>query len=264
MRPSDIQTYLQEAITLAQSGQRIEARRRLERIVEADPRQETAWLWLATIATQRQERINFLERALAINPRNHTAQEAYAQLTGQVFTPSALVSSAGSPSDIAGFVRFGLIFVTLAVLLVMAAFVISGQLANDDQSSARSIPTLRPVDGSVPALRQTSPPQAQPQPNQPNPQNVIPTITDTPYPTRTPGPSPTSIWDAPPPTWTVVASSTPAPTRTPAPSSTPHPTATSFVGPYFQTATAAFALTSDAGPATVAFVRTQAALTPSP
>jgi predicted Zn-dependent protease len=87
MRPSELKAKLQEAITLAQAGQRTEARRLLNEVVEADPTQELAWMWLASVSTDREERIQFLERALTLNPDNPTTQQAYAQLTGHPFEP---------------------------------------------------------------------------------------------------------------------------------------------------------------------------------
>jgi hypothetical protein len=135
----------------------------------------------------------------------------------------------------------------MLVLLIAAAFVLASQLVEDDTPS-RPIPTLRPI-GDQPA--DLSVPDA------------FATVTRTPFPTRTPGPSPTSIWAAPPPTWTLPPDGSPAPTRTPAPSFTPLPTRETFLGPWAMSATAAYVQTSDAGPATVEYVQTQAAITPT-
>jgi hypothetical protein len=243
MNRPDIQATLQDAIRLAQSGQRTEARRLLEHVIEADPKQELAWMWLATVSTSQDERIACLERVLTLNPGNPTAQDAYAQLTGQSFTSPVL-----PPSDAqrrkAVLVRGGLIVATMFVFLLIAIFVLAGQLVGDDDFSSRPAPTTRPV-------------QVQ-SPTQPPPTRVV-----TPLPTRTPGPSPTPVWLAPPPTWTLAPTNTPAPSRTPAPSSTLYPTSEPFMGPYVKSATAEFVLTSDAGPATVEAVRTRAAITPT-
>jgi hypothetical protein len=251
MSRSDIQTMLQDAITLAQSGQRTEARRLLKQIIEADPEQELAWMWLATVSTDRDERLACLERVLVLNPNNPTAQEAYAQITGHLFTPptpaeAPLLPPSGVQGNTAALVRGGLIVITMLVFLIIAAFVLARQFVDDDKTSSRPVPTLRPVQDR---------PTTQP--------SVLPTRTFTPLPTHTPGPSPTSIWNAPPPTWTQAATSTTAPSPTLAPSSTPHPTSALFIGPYAKSATAEFVQTSDAGPATVEAVRTQAAITPT-
>ncbi len=244
MHPSEIPAALQDAIMLAQNGQHTEARRLLEQIVEADPRQEMAWMWLASVATSRADRVTFLERALALNPANTTAQNAYLQLTGQAFAAPA--AQPVMPDSSRGLLRAAAIVITMLVLVIAAAFVLAGQLVEDDSGSSRPIPTLRPI-GDQPA----------------GALDVFPTITRTPFPTRTPGPSPTSIWAAPPPTWTPPPAGSPVPTRTPAPSFTPLPTAESFLGPWALSATAAYIQTSDAGPATVEYVQTQAAITPT-
>jgi hypothetical protein len=259
MRRSELQAALQDAITLAQSGQRTEARRLLEQVVELDPGQAVAWMWLATVSSNREERIAFLERALTIDPANATAQEAYTQLTGRIFSP---VSAAGTapgepPRNRVALVRGGLILITMLVLVIAAAFVLAGQIIGDNGDKP-PLPTLRAVTAQPNVPRRTQP--AQQQPGLPN---LLPTRTWTPLPTRTPGPSPTSIWNAPPPTWTQAATTTPVPTRTPAPSLTPYPTAEAVMGSYARSATARFVLTSDAGPATVEAVRTQAAITPT-
>jgi hypothetical protein len=258
MRRSELQAALQDAITLAQSGQRTEARRLLEQVVELDPGQSVAWMWLATVSTNREERIAFLERALTIDPANTTAQEAYTQLTGQVFSPASAAGTAlgEPPRDRVALVRGGLILITMLVLVIAAAFVLAGQIVGDNGDKP-PLPTLRAVTSQPNVPRPTQPAQ------QPGLPNILPTRTWTPLPTRTPGSSPTSIWNAPPPTWTQAATITPVPTRTPAPSLTPYPTAEAVMGSYAHSATARFVLTSDAGPATVEAVRTQAAITPT-
>jgi hypothetical protein len=257
MRRSELQAALQDAITLAQSGQRTEARRLLEQVVELDPGQSVAWMWLATVSTSRDERIAFLERALTIDPANATAQDAYTQLTGHVFSPAG-AAPVEPPRDRAALVRGGLILITMLVLVIAAAFVVARQIVGDNSGNKPPLPTLRAVTAQPNVPRQTQPAQ------QPGLPGILPTPTWTALPTRTPGPSPTSIWNAPPPTWTQAATTTPAPTRTPAPSLTPYPTAEAVMGSYARSATARFVLTSDAGPATVEAVRTQAAITPMP
>jgi hypothetical protein len=256
MRRSELQAALQDAITLAQSGQRTEARRLLEQVVELDPGQSVAWMWLATVSTNREERIGFLERALTIDPANTTAQEAYTQLTGQVFSPANAAGTAPGepPRDRVALVRGGLILITMLVLVIAAAFVLAGQIVGDNGDKP-PLPTLGPI---TPQPYRTRAPQ-----QQPGLPDILPTRTWTLLPTRTPGPSPTSIWNAPPPTWTQAATTTPVPTRTPAPSLTPYPTVEAMMGSYARSATARFVLTSDAGPATVEAVRTQAAITPT-
>jgi hypothetical protein len=217
MRPSELKAKLQEAITLAQAGQRTEARRLLNEVVEADPTQELAWMWLASVSTDREERIQFLERALTLNPDNATTQQAYTQLTGQPFEPPPPPASESrlpawskslrreAPISLGNF----LIIMAVAAVAVVVVVVALDQRKNTTDPNAHSIVTPQ-------IILPTSTPTAT--------WRYSPTPTWTPRPTRTPGPSPTSIWNAPPPTWTPVPSRTVPPTSSPRPSMTPFPT----------------------------------------
>lgn len=227
MRLSDIQAQLQEGIQLAQAGQRTEARRVFEEIVQEDPNVALAWLWLATVSTDREERIQFLERTLILEPENARAQEAYTKLTGASFTPPEVppkIATGDAPRSLS------LVYV-FVVVAVIAAVIVSGLLLSGALSTGEESPTPTPV-------RATMTPSSTAGPS--------PTATWTPLPTNTPGPSPTSIWDVPPPTWTPSITRTPLPTATPRPTSTPIPTrtATPTITPDV-TQTAEFALTSD-------------------
>lgn len=209
MRSSDIHAQLHEAIQLAQSGQRSEARRLLERIVQQEPDRAVAWMWLATVATDRIERVTFLERALTLDPTNARAQDAYAQLTGRVYDPPPAPSAAkvsGAVQRISPSAVNLVVIVGLLLVMVVVALLLLGVFDSDD--SATVLPTM---------------PSRTPS-NTPGPS---PTATWTPLPTNTPGPSPTSIWDAPPATWTPLAAQpamrTPAPRPTAAPTASPEP-----------------------------------------
>ncbi len=209
-----ITVQLQEAITLAQSGQRTEARRLLLEVVSADPQREIAWMWLATLATSRPERLKYLERALNLNPHNPRAQEAYARLAGHDFVPAEqpppskraagwLAALQQEPSMSLG------AFFALMVLGAAALVIVLIAINQRETSTPETQPTLAPVF-VLPT----------------NTAGPSPTPTRTPPPTWTPGPSPTSLWDAPLPTWTPSYTHTPQPTRTPWPSSTPSSTIT--------------------------------------
>jgi hypothetical protein len=67
---------LQQAITLIKSGDKKGGQNLLVDIVNSDPQNETAWLWLASVVSQ-DKRIFCLEKALNINPNN---VQAYQQL----------------------------------------------------------------------------------------------------------------------------------------------------------------------------------------
>jgi hypothetical protein len=71
---------LAEAIQKVKAGQKGQARKLLREIVEAQPDQEAAWLWLAAAEETEAEKRRCLERALQLNPENETTQQALARL----------------------------------------------------------------------------------------------------------------------------------------------------------------------------------------
>ena len=67
--------FLRNGIEAAKSGNRNEARVLLMRVAEAEPKNETAWLWLASISEYPEELLVFLQNVLNINPENKRAIE---------------------------------------------------------------------------------------------------------------------------------------------------------------------------------------------
>lgn len=210
-----IQAQLKQAIEMVQAGQSNAARHLLEEIVAVDPRQELAWMWLATVSADREERLRFLREVLMLNPRNSRAQDAYTQLAGEPFVPPDQPLSGEIAADEAGAIpeRAGMrsFLPVLGVMIVVGIFAVVAFLVvlnpGDDEGGPTPIPsatfTARPTRGPTP------------------------TDTRTPFPTYTPGPSPTPLdWEAVP-TWTLEPTITPAPTRTYLPSLTPRATRTS-------------------------------------
>lgn len=76
----DIQATLDQAILAAKAGRRADARRLLESVLEADERNEQAWLWLSGVVDDEEERIICLENVLIINPHNQAARKGLAAL----------------------------------------------------------------------------------------------------------------------------------------------------------------------------------------
>jgi twitching motility two-component system response regulator PilG len=66
---------LRHGIESAKAGNRNEARVLLMRVVEVEPKNETAWLWLASISEYPEELLVFLQNVLSINPENQRAIE---------------------------------------------------------------------------------------------------------------------------------------------------------------------------------------------
>ncbi len=72
------QVALAEAVTAAKLGQRNLARKLLNEITEKDPRNESAWLWIAALSEDRNLAFEALSRVLEINPNNRQALNALA------------------------------------------------------------------------------------------------------------------------------------------------------------------------------------------
>jgi len=71
---------LQQAIELARSGRKEAAREILVQIIRANPRNETAWLWLVDTLEDDASRITALELFLKIQPSSTTARQAVQSL----------------------------------------------------------------------------------------------------------------------------------------------------------------------------------------
>ncbi len=71
---------LAQAIASIEAGNRQTAASLLAKLLREDPRNESAWLWLAAALTDPDRRRYCLEKALAINPANPVAQEGLERL----------------------------------------------------------------------------------------------------------------------------------------------------------------------------------------
>lgn len=194
---------LQRGIELAQAGQRDDARAILRQVVAESPDSEMGWLWLATVAADRIERVDALRRVISINPENTTARDALDELgeTIAAVEPSEVDAEEEkrnplSPLEIGGIV--------VAVLIV--AFIVIFIASSLEPETPEPPPpiTMPPTDTATPRISSTP--------------------SDTPRPTRTEGPSPTPL--TLPPSWTPTDTPTERATRTLAPTSTPIPSRT--------------------------------------
>lgn len=83
-------------IAAAKAGNKEEARQLLQQSVRIEPRNEAAWLWLASVARDAGERKFCLEQVITINPNNPTALQALQTMTGGGDAPPATRDSTGS------------------------------------------------------------------------------------------------------------------------------------------------------------------------
>lgn len=76
-------SQLHDAVQLAQAGERQEARRLLWQVVQSEPNNEIAWLWLASVAADLPEYERALTEVLRVNPGNQQARQLLAQFREQ-------------------------------------------------------------------------------------------------------------------------------------------------------------------------------------
>lgn len=101
---ANVLQMLQAGIKAAQAGDRSEARQLLVQVTEADPDNETAWLWMASISEYPEELIIFLNNVLSVNPTNARALEwmkATKSLLARTFVERGVEASNDANMDLA-------------------------------------------------------------------------------------------------------------------------------------------------------------------
>jgi len=74
---------LQKAIQAARAGRKVEARDLLIQIVEINPQNEMAWVWLTGLVDSLEDRIIACENVLTINPANQKVRVFLEELQSQ-------------------------------------------------------------------------------------------------------------------------------------------------------------------------------------
>lgn len=80
MSDDRVQKLLQGALKAARSGQMELAQRAFREALKIDPRNETAWVGLATITESEPDKLRILKKVLELNPQNAQAQQMLARL----------------------------------------------------------------------------------------------------------------------------------------------------------------------------------------
>lgn len=206
-----MQDKLKAGIEAARLGDKPAARRLLRQVVDAEPNNEIAWMWLASVAESLQERRMCLERVVRLNPKNARAREALQQLdaiAGPSRRPGGQAQAArrrsAPPAPARGFNPAYAVVIGIAAVAVIAAVIFGGALSQQP-------PTPNPATrASFDLLLNTATftPTADPR-----------TFTATPFygvivaaPSNVPTLPPTFT-----PTFTFTPSATPPPTATPLP-----------------------------------------------
>lgn len=132
-----ISEKLQTAVDLIKAGKINTAIIILEEIVEADPDNENAWLWLYYCAGDFDSKKKYLRRALEINPNNPQSQKAWEKLNNA----PATIQSYGPKKQNSPIVKAILIILVIfscRILLLASTMIPQAQ-------PAISSPTLKPA-----------------------------------------------------------------------------------------------------------------------
>ena len=78
---------LQQAIQLIKAGDKQEGRQILADVLAGDPKNETAWLWMAGVVDSDEQRLYCVKEVLKINPSNQAAQQALDSLSKDQVEP---------------------------------------------------------------------------------------------------------------------------------------------------------------------------------
>jgi tetratricopeptide (TPR) repeat protein len=90
---------LQRAIQAARTGRKVEARALLIELVDVDPQNELAWVWLSGLVDSLEDRIIACENVLTINPANEKVRAYLIQLQRQQRS-SSLRKNADAAADL--------------------------------------------------------------------------------------------------------------------------------------------------------------------
>jgi tetratricopeptide (TPR) repeat protein len=89
---------LQQGIAAARAGKREEARGLLMQVVEADERNEQAWLWLAGVVEDPADMRTCLQNVLNLNPASQQARQGLAWIESRYGPPAPPPAPASDPS----------------------------------------------------------------------------------------------------------------------------------------------------------------------
>ena len=99
MAEEQARQLLQRGIAAAQANRPDIAREALQRAVQLDPRNETAWLWLSSVARNDKERIFCLRQLLNVNPNNEHAIAGLQRMGIGAGEPQQATSAAPAAPD---------------------------------------------------------------------------------------------------------------------------------------------------------------------
>ncbi len=155
---------LRIGIEAARRGDKATASRLLRQVVDNQPNNEVAWMWLASALDNLTERKQALEQALRINPSNARAQQALDQLNAVLGTPAsprrANAPQANLPRPVAGGGNNTLITIVGAIVaLAILALIIFAVVSNSQTPPQLPNPATREALRNTPLPTSTIDPK---------------------------------------------------------------------------------------------------------
>lgn len=197
----DIQSLLEAGIQAAKAGNRATGRRLLTQVVEADPDNDVAWMWLASCMTTVADRRRCLERVLELDPDNARAKQALLALGGNVDRTTfdeirttrrtaAPAAQSSTPAASGGVNWEGILFMGMIVIIFFGIIFVVTRL---DVFGGDTPPTITPRPVVVAATQAPRVPTLPPIPTATIPPfsgtfvgpTLPPTFTPTPIPSET-------------------------------------------------------------------------------
>ena len=107
----NLEQLIQMGIQTARAGNKANARMMFQQVLEQDPDNERAWLWMAAAAANRMDRIRYLNTVLGINPHNQRAKNELEKMKQRKESSNTKV------------IRYG--FIGIGILLILIVCVVA-------------------------------------------------------------------------------------------------------------------------------------------
>lgn len=91
---------LRQGIEAAKAGQAAQAHNILKQVIEREPQNEKAWLWLSGVVQTDEQRLICLQNVLAIDPHNKIAQRGLAALRQKAIVIKPLPEGLSQPGSV--------------------------------------------------------------------------------------------------------------------------------------------------------------------
>jgi len=93
----EVERLMRDGQSAAKRGDKVMARALLTQLLEMDPHNEQAWMWLSGAVDDKDEQRTCLENVLILNPGNAQARKGLDFLLGKKIAPSAPKPTAAPP-----------------------------------------------------------------------------------------------------------------------------------------------------------------------